>query len=165
MSGSTPNERAARYAELSRIEIDWESPLGRGTDGAVWKSNRKTAVKVLERERNYHVELECYQRFFDHEIQGIHGFSVPTLIGWNDELLVVEMEIVTPPFLIDFAKAWLDRPPEFSDEQWDDWHREGQERFEARWPTVLELLTALKQYGIYYYDAKPGNITFGQEGR
>ena len=151
------------YARLSRIALDLQSPLGRGTDGSVWKTYRASAVKALQRERNYRIELECYQRFYDHDVNNLQGFSVPKLIGWNDELSIIEIGIVTPPFIIDFAKSWLDRPPEFSDEQWEDWHREGEERFEARWPTVLGLLAALKQYGIYYYDAKPSNIMFGDE--
>ncbi len=143
------------------ISIDLNRPLGQGTDGAVWKSDRDSAIKALERERNYRTELECYQRFTDQAITTLHGFSVPRLLEWNDDLLIIEMGIVTPPFVLDFAKAWLDIPPEFSDETWADWEQDGKERFEHRWPQVLELLLALKQYGIYYYDAKPANINFG----
>jgi hypothetical protein len=32
-----------------------------------------------------------------------------------------------------------------------------------RWDKVDLLLAALERYGIYYVDAKPGNITFGDE--
>jgi hypothetical protein len=41
--------RAQQYAELSGIALDWDRPLGHGTDGAVLKSDTGTAVKVLER--------------------------------------------------------------------------------------------------------------------
>ncbi len=109
MSDSELERRAIEYAALSRIAIDLESPLGRGTDGSVWISDRDTAVKALERERNYRIELECFQRFYDHDITNVQGFSVPKLVGWNDEFRTIEIEIVTPPFIIDFAKAWLDR--------------------------------------------------------
>lgn len=119
-------------------------------------------MKALHRERNYCIELECYQRFTDHGVTDIFGFAVPKLLGWNDELRVIEIGIVAPPFVLDFAKCWLDSPPEFSEQQWDDWHAQGQELFEDRWAAVLELLSALKQYGIFYYDAKPGNINFGE---
>jgi hypothetical protein len=156
-------ECATRYAEFSRIQIDWQSPLGLGTDGAVWKSSRKTAVKALERERNYRIELECYQRLYDADVTRVCGFAVPKLIGFHDDFQIIEMDIVSPPFVLDFAKCWLDTPPEFSDKQWDDWQAAGQELFEARWQAVLELLAVLKQYGIYYYDAKPANIVFGEE--
>ena len=132
-------------------------------DGSVWTSSRKTAVKALSREPNYRIEKECYQRFKAENVRNIQRFAVPELIGSNDALLVVEMRIVSPPYFLDFAKAWLDAPPEFSPETLDDWEQEGRERFEGRWPKVKSLLRALRAYGIYYYDAKPGNIMFGDE--
>jgi len=52
--------RAQRYAELCGIALDWERPLGHGTDGAVWKSMFGTAVKVLERERGYFNERDAF---------------------------------------------------------------------------------------------------------
>ena len=39
-----------------------------------------------------------------------------------------------------------------------------QELFGDRTPMVRKLLSALQQYGIYYQDAKPGNITFEDLG-
>ena len=77
--------------------------------------------------------------------------------------MIVEMQLVTPPFVLDFGKAYLDSPPEFSEEQMDDWGQQGQELFESRWPDVKIIIWTLKRYGIYYYDAKPGNIAFGDD--
>ena len=134
-------------------------------DGEVWESNRQTAVKALQRQQNYILELECYQRFAMHEVTTIHGFSVPVLVGHDDELAVIEIEIVTPPYIIDFAKCRLDVPFDFSPEVMADWNEAGIEIFEDRWQQVKSLLWALQQYGIYYLDAKPGNITFGPESR
>jgi hypothetical protein len=156
-------ERALEYARLSGITLDLKTPLGDGEDGSVWKSSRKTAVKALERERNYGIELECYQRFKENKITTIQGFSVPQLIGFDDKLWIIEMGIVTAPYILDFAKSWLDRPADYTDETLSDWDAQGSELFEDRWPQVRSLLTSLKRFGIYYYDAKPGNIRFGDE--
>ena len=35
--------------------------------------------------------------------------------------------------------------------------------FGRRWPKVLKATSALQHFGIYYYDATPGNIRFGDE--
>jgi hypothetical protein len=79
-------------------------------------------------------------------------------------LKVIELEIVRPPFLLDFGKVYLDTPPPY----WNDseimghWHAEGKENFGARWSKVLSLIGMLQKYGIWYIDPKPGNIMFGE---
>ena len=45
---------------------------------------------------------------------------------------VIEMTVVTPPFLLDFAGAYLDWPPEFSSEATEYWLHEKQEQFGTR---------------------------------
>ncbi len=160
MINSILEERAKLYAEAAQIEIQFQCPLGSGTDGAVWKSNRQTAVKALERLANYTIELECYKRLQSAGVAAIGRFSVPRLIGFSDELWVIEIEIVFPPFIIDFAKSYLDRPPDYSAEVLADDEERNREVFEDRWREVKSLLWALRQYGIYYMDPKPGNIMF-----
>ncbi len=164
MNESSQQFRAAEYARLKGIDIDFANPLGAGMDGAVWRTNRTTAVKVFERQANYELELQCYCRFHSAEIDSINGFAVPRLMGFNEELLVIEMGIVSPPFIIDFAKVRLDRPYDFCEEVIADWNESGRDLFEDRWPQVKSLLWALDRFGIYYMDAKPGNIMFGNDG-
>jgi len=147
---------AFEYATYHQLVI--ERTLGHGTDGSVWASDRNTAVKAIERQRNYYVELECYQRFRNANVTQILGFAVPRLIDSDDDRQIIEIGLVTPPYVLDFAKSSLDRPIDFSKEQLDDWDKQGRELFENRWTDVIALLWALKQYGIYYYDAKPQNI-------
>jgi len=48
-------------------------------------------------------------------------------------------------------------------EIWTDWENQRRELFEDRWPQVRLLVSALRRIGIYYMDAKPGNIMFGDE--
>jgi hypothetical protein len=163
MSNPTLQAHAIEYASLSRISLDLKTPLGYGNDGTVWRSHRQSAVKAFEREHNYRMESECYQRFAENNVKSLHGLTIPQLMGLNDSLMIVEMRLVTPPFLLDFGKAHLDSPPDFSAEVWEDWEHDGQELFAARWPDVKTVIAALKRYGIYYYDAKPGNINFGDD--
>ncbi len=104
-------------------------------------------------------EAECYERFRSANIGKLGEFAVPELIRTDPRLFVIEMRIVTPPFILDFAKAWLDRPMEFEEGGYEEWLEDCRSRFEDRWPRVKALLSSLRQFGIYYYDAKPANIT------
>ena len=70
------------------------------------------------------------------------------------------MTIVTPPFVLDFAGARLDFPPDFSDEIWDDWEAEKREQFGSRWPEARGVLAALEEFGIYVSDVTTRNIMF-----
>lgn len=154
-------QRAGGYAAERSGKI--ERRLGQGQDGIVWLSDRTTAIKVFERQENYLRELRCYQRLQSHSITVLGGFTIPALIAHSDTLMVVEMELVTPPYLLDFGKAYLDQTPDFSAEVWNDWEAERRELFEDRWPQVRALLAGLRVHGIHYLDAKPGNIMFGDE--
>lgn len=46
------------------------------------------------------------------------------------------MDIVSPPFLLDFGKAYLDVPPDYSPEAIADWEAERREIFGDRWVQV-----------------------------
>ena len=154
-------ERASEYAKLCKIELILKTPLGFGHDGTVWKSNRRTAVKALLREDNYRNELRCYQRFSDEKVTNIYGFAVPQLIGHDDALKIIEMKIVTPPYILDFAKVWIDATPDYPPETWQEYYSSLQERFGERTGEVRKLLSALQfHYSIWYADPKPGNIQF-----
>ncbi len=84
------------------------------------------------------------------------------LIGEDEARVTIEMTVVTPPFLLDFGKAYINFPPDFTPEVLADWERQRGALFEPdQWPEVKSLLAQLATFGIYYYDAKPGNITFG----
>lgn len=81
----------------------------------------------------------------------------------DDDLLVIEMDIVSPPFLLDFGKCYLDRKPDYSPEVWEDWQRDHEEMWEGRWKLVRRLVWQLEKYGIYHIDPRPGNIRFAGE--
>ena len=130
----------------------------------MWKTDEtigvRAAVKAFERRKNYCVELACYQRLREHNITRIDGFTIPQLLNWDDDLMVIAMQLVTAPYILDFGKAYLDSQPEHSPEQWADHNRQQLELWGAYLPRVQSVLRQLEYIGIYYRDPKPGNIMF-----
>jgi hypothetical protein len=154
------DERAIEYAKRTGFSLDLTKKLGYGTDGTVWRTNRNTAIKAFERQATYRTEKRCYLRLRDRNVSEILGFTVPQLEGFDDELLIVEMSIVSPPFVLDFGKAYLDTKPDYTEEVLADDEAYRREMFGEDWPTVERILGYLRSLGIYYVDARPGNITF-----
>ena len=75
-------------------------------------------------------------------------------------MLALEIAVVTPPFALDFAGSWLDFPPRFSDEMWEDWNRKNEEQFGEDWPEAQAILGELEESGIYMLDPSPSNFRF-----
>lgn len=150
---------AEQYCQENGIEI--LELLGDGNDEAVWSTNRKTALKIVERDDSYEREKFCYFRLVACGLTEIQGFAIPKLVNHDDTRNAIEMEIVFPPSIFDFAKSYVDHPPDFSEEALADWERETRELFEdGQWPTVVQILSHLKAIGIHYFDARPWNIRF-----
>ena len=105
-------------------------------------------------------ECSVYDRLREAGIQEVLGFNIPELVRIDSKRLIVEMTIVTRPFVLDFAGAYLDCPPEFSDEIWQEWEAQKREQFDVRWPKVLEVLGVLESLDIYMIDVSPSNIAF-----
>jgi hypothetical protein len=78
----------------------------------------------------------------------------------DQEFVAIEMTIVRPPFLLDFADALLDEPPDFSEDVLRQWEEDKAEIFGERWPGVTRILAALQTFGVYLLDINPGNISF-----
>jgi hypothetical protein len=115
---------------------------------------------VHRREPGYVRERDVYLRLREVGVESIHGCRVPLLLSHDDELWVIEMTVVERPFVLDFAAAELDWPPEFPDDALADWRGEKQEQFGSRWPAVQAILAALERYGIFMTDVNPGNVSF-----
>jgi hypothetical protein len=157
-------ERAQIYA--SRFQLQLAERLGFGVHGIILaaKGNHgKTALKIHREPEPYRREVAVYQRLREAGVGRILEFNVPILIRHDDELLVIEMEAVTRPFVLDFAGAYLDSPPEFAEDIWAAWEAEKREQFDARWPKVRQVLSALEDLGIYMIDVSPSNIAFEGE--
>src|SRR2546430_1319087 len=91
--------------------------LGQGKDGSVWQTNWPSAVKIHLQPELYKRELLAYIRLAERDIALLAGFNVPRLIGADDDFLAIEMSIVFPPYLLDFASATLDAPPDLIEDE------------------------------------------------
>jgi hypothetical protein len=80
------------------------------------------------------------------------------LIEADDRLMAIEMTIVSPPFVLDFAGARLDRKFDFGAEIIEEWRQEKIEQFETDWPQVQRLIWAFERWGVYLSDVHPGNV-------
>ena len=139
--------------------------VGFGIHGIVFMVEGNTelgtaALKVHFSREPYLREVSIYERVAAMDITEIRGFEVPCLLDCDDELMALKMTVVTPPFVLDFAGAYLDFPPQFSDEIWADWEGKNQEQFGADWPMAQIILDDLKDIGIHMLDPSPNNICF-----
>ena len=153
-----PVRRARQYAE--RFERVIRKELGFGYDGIVFSTNCQSAIKALRYEPLYQRERDVYLRLQERGVIDVLGFVIPELRHWDDELWVIEMEIVSPPFVLDFAGAYLDGPPDFPEEIMEEWRAEKREQFGAQWPIVQDVMREFRKLGIHLADVKPGNIMF-----
>lgn len=157
----TQNELRQRAEEYAiRHALTLERSLGFGNDGAVWETSVGTALKIEERQSGFDRELGCYLRLQRNDVAEIHGFAVPQLVNYDTALWAVEMTFVFPPCILDFAKSYLDRPPDYGSEVLAEWEEQTQELFGEQWLLVRRLLNSLRAHGIYYFDAKLSNIRF-----
>ena len=156
--------RAEEYCRRKGLVL--ANRLGFGVHGSVFEATnqsngRRSAVKAQERERFYLRERNVYLRLMENSVTHVRGAEVPQLLGYDDELWVIEMAIVSRPFVLDFAGAYLDEPPDYSEEIWADWRAEKEEQFGTRWPEVQAIIRELESYGVFMADVNPGNVSFG----
>ena len=158
-------EKAQAYATEHQLRL--AERLGFSIHGTILRAEGNpqmgavaTALKVHRSEEPYLRELSVYNRKQKIGITKIHGFNVPQLLGHDSTRWIIEMSIVTRPFVLDFAGAYLDVPPQFPDETWTAWEAEKIDQFEGRWPKVQEILATLEMMDIHMVDVSPSNIGF-----
>jgi hypothetical protein len=161
-----PHLLARAQAYAARHQLELREQLGRGVHGIVLVAQSqvkrgRSAVKIHEHADAYHRERDVYLRLQEHNVKTLRGCRVPKLLDFDDELWVIRMTVVKRPFVLDFAGAFLDRPPDFGEDVVADWHAEKQVQFGPRWPEVQAILGVLEGYGIFLVDVNPGNISFG----
>jgi hypothetical protein len=160
-------ERACQYLDYHGLVLKKE--LGRGMNGIVFVADaqrdtpgkpRLSAVKACHSEIEYERERDVYFRLQDLDLTKIHNCKIPELLEYNDDLWIIEMTIVTRPFCLDFGGAFLEKPPDFSEEVMADWRAEKIEQFGKHWPEVQQIIAILEVHGIYLMDVHPKNISF-----
>ena len=157
-------EKAEAY--VARRGCHLAGRLGFGIHGIVFAVEGNAhpgiaALKIHYSEEPYRREKDVYERLKEAAIFEFRAFRVPQLIAFDDDLLALEMTVVKPPFVLDFAGAYLDFAPEFSDEIWEEWTRKNEEQFGPNWPTARIILDDLADLGIHMHDPSPSNIRFG----
>lgn len=150
--------RAEQYTSTRALRLT--ERIGTGNDGWVWMTSRRTALKINRQAARYHRELFAYRALKG--VQRVAGHRVPKLIDSDDTLLAIEMTVVEPPFVLDFASAYpVAEAPEFPPEVMQDWLAEKQEQFGEDWPRAAGVIAALEsEYGLRLTDIHPGNIRF-----
>jgi hypothetical protein len=152
-------------AYASRHQLQLAEQLGFGIHGIVHVAEDnmkagKTAIKAHNSVEPYSRERDVYLRLREAEVTQIAGFQVPRLVRFDDDLRIIEMTIVTRPFVLDFAGAYLGIPPDFPDEVWTQWEEDKREQFGSRWPEVVKVLAALEELDVHMIDVSPSNVAF-----
>lgn len=150
------SERGLAYSVEYGLEI--VDRFGWGIQGTVYKTNNRTAVKVFDRVEHYLRERDVYRRLLQSNVTIIRGCNIPELLNYNNRLWAIEMTIVERPFVVDFASAYLNQKPDFSEEVLAYKWAECAESFGDNWPEVELIIAAFERYGIYLVDVHPRNI-------
>ena len=159
-------ERARIFVRDRGLQIVDEN-AGAGHDGSLFLTERQSYLKVFERVGGYRRERDVYRRLQEQGVASVLGHTVPQLLDHDDRLGVLEISVVTPPYVLDFAKARLDEPLEevypadILEERWAYWRS----LFEPnQWPHVLAVFRYLgRQFGIWLEDLSPPNIRFDED--
>lgn len=146
---------------LKRNGLTERGSLGFGKDGSVWETNIATAVKIHETDSSYLPERDAYIRLLERHIDHVAGFAVPILLNFEDDLLALEMTLVSPPFVVDFASAKLDSPPDLIEDEGHTLYDLMEDRFGDRAPQVMAIYEELAaKADLYLLDFHPQNIKF-----
>jgi hypothetical protein len=156
-------EKAEIYA--ARRERHLAGRLGFGIHGIVFVLEGNdlpgaSALKIHHLVEPYVRERDVYRRLAEKDVTTIGGFHVPAMIDCDDVLCALEITMVQPPFVLDFAGAWLDWPPGFSDEIWEERLAKWAEEFGEDWTKARAIVAELEEFGIYMLDPSPSNIRF-----
>lgn len=151
---SDSERRAQKYIGASAPLLR----LGWGMSGAVFLSpGTRAAVKVFHRREQYDAELKAYRILWREKLYDLHGLTIPRPRGKHDALMVISMDVVKPPFLLDFAGAQF-KPPDFSADAMALWHADIREKFGANAHIAYSVYDALRRIGIYYMDFRHSNL-------
>ena len=147
-------QRRTAYCESRGIQT--QDLIGYGLDGFVWKTNRASVIKVCRHANLFERELVVYQRLSQRGLHQLQGFRIPSLLDQDAEQWVLELSLISPPFILDFAAASLGKQP--AEMESSEWLAEKRRMFGADWADVQRLLDSLRLYGIHFPDVHLGNI-------
>jgi len=118
--------------------------------------------ECIQNDVAFQSERDAYLLLREQSITQLGIFDVPELRDFDDDLRIVEIGIVSPPYLLDFGKAYVSRKPPYTVTQISENLELCRELFEpSDWSHVEEAITELSMIGIAYLDIKPSNIRVG----
>jgi len=153
------NAESRAHAFAFAGEMSLTRTLGGGDDGIVFATNRNSAIKSFGYEELFLRERDVYLRLWELEVNETCGCHVPRLVDFSNAQWCIEMEIVQPPFVLDFAGASLDQRPDYPRDVLEDWQAEKEEQYGDDWPWVQSIIASFAGMKIFLVDVKPGNIT------
>lgn len=148
-------ERRSAYCSRHNVVIQFDEPDW-GLDAFLWRTTVETVVKVHRYHERFQKELATYRRLAERKIVRLKGFEFPQLVNYDEELHILELSIVSPPYILDFVEVSLGKEPGNFDLERIETQQSKQ--FGNDWPDVKRLLEALMQVGIYYDDVHNRNI-------
>jgi hypothetical protein len=154
-------QKAEKYCHKNNLQLG--KSLGHGLQGIVFVSDQQSAIKVHASQVAYLRERDAYKRLSKNQVRQVRELIVPTLRAFDDSLLIIEMSLVSPPFIVDFGGAYLDELPVYArdPEVRARWTEERQEQFGDNISMVNAILADLQTlYGIFLSDVHSGNIRF-----
>ncbi|MBI5771838.1 MAG: hypothetical protein HZA93_28965 [Verrucomicrobia bacterium] len=155
-------QRAEAYAKARNLTFTQERRHWNSRNRARRQKQRESPPlrgEAAPRRAGLRREKSAYLRLREIGLVEVRGFNVPQLLRCDDEYRVIEMTIVARPFVLDFAATWLDEPPDFPQDEWQE-SLEKREQFGERWPEVQQVLAVLRSHGLFMFDLSPTNIAF-----
>lgn len=149
-----------RAEALARKYIGSPVPLTRigwGVSGFVFRTADRRVLKLHKRQEGFDTEVRAYQMLRRRGMVRVNGLNIPTLYGKREVERIVLMDLVQPPFLLDFAGVHF-RPPDFEESVVEYQHGQVRQWYGPNAHIVYAACESLKKIGIYYTDIRTSNI-------
>lgn len=132
--------------------------LGWGVSGFVFlSSDLRTAIKVHHNPDGFHTEVKAYKMLRRHRITRIGGITIPKLHKEDFDRQLIQIDLVKPPYLLDFAGVRFS-DPKFPPETVRQIDEDIQLRFGRNAAFAYAVQHRLLQIGMYYLDLRPSNL-------
>jgi hypothetical protein len=132
--------------------------LGWGISGFVFLSpDLTTAIKVHHTSEAFETEFKAYELLRKYRLTQIDGITIPKLRDADHNLHLIQIDVVRPPYLLDFAGVKFS-DPQFPSETVRQIHEEIQMRFGRNAHIAYSVQEQLRRIGMYYLDLRSSNL-------
>ncbi len=132
--------------------------LGWGVSGFVFLSpDLETAIKVHHTPEGFQTEVRAYELLRSYRLTQVEGITIPKLRMADHSRQLIQIDFVSPPFLLDFAGVRFS-DPQFPSETVREIHEEIEMRFGRNSHIAHAVQHKLLEIGMYYLDLRPSNL-------